>query len=84
MQYKVMCEMTFPSLETTMDVTLPINKSIYYICEMLNKLIKEEITSEYKVKENSILINKRTGQIYDKNALLKDTDIKNGTKLAYY
>ncbi len=84
MQYKVMCEMTFPSLETTMDVTLPINKSIYYICEMLNKLIKEEITSEYKVKENSILINKRTGQIYDKNTLLKDTDIKNGTKLAYY
>ena len=84
MKYKVICEVTFPAFETSLDITLPYNKSIYYICEMLNKIIAENLMSNYEKKEDSILINQKTGEIYDKNALLCDTNIKNGTKLAFY
>lgn len=84
MNYKIVCEISFPILNTTFDVNLPINKTIEYICKMLDKIIEENISSNYKPKETSILINKRTGTVYDKNVILKSTDIGNGTKLTYY
>ena len=84
MQYKVICEVSFPVFERTLDITIPINKSVHYVCEMLNKIINEDIINNYAPKENSVLINKRTGQIYDKNIVIKATDIRNGTKLTFY
>ena len=84
MKYKVVCEVSFPSFERTLDITIPVNKSVLYVCELLNKIIQENISASYVPKKESILINKRTGQIYDKNILVKNTDIRNGTKLAFY
>lgn len=84
MNYKIVCEVSFPTLSTTLDVNIPINKSIEYICKMLDQLILESISPNYKPKDTSILVNKRTGAVYDKNELVKNTDIGNGTKLTYY
>lgn len=84
MNYKVICEVGFPAFDTILDIELPINKTVDYVCKMLDKIIVENITSNYTPKENSILINKRTGDVYDKNVLLKQTDIRNGSKLTYY
>lgn len=84
MKYKVLCEVTFPTYEQVLDITIPNNKSVLYVCKMLDNIIKESIYQDYQPKENSILINKKTGKIYDKNVLVQETDIKNGTKLAYY
>lgn len=84
MNHKVVCEVSFPTLSITMDINVPINKTIEYICKMLDQIIQESISQNYTPKETSILVNKRTGNVYDKNALVKDTDIGNGTKLTYY
>lgn len=84
MIYKVFCELTFPSLDITLDITVPIDKSVEYVCQMFEKILKEQTGNLYQPKKTSILINKVTGTIYDKNALVIDTDIRNGTKLAYY
>lgn len=84
MKFKVCCEITFPKYEVILDVNIPINKSVYYVCEMLNELIVEKIDKDYQSSNLVLLINKRTGIPYDKNALVKETDIKNGSKLVYY
>lgn len=84
MQYKVICEVSFPKFERTLDVTIPVNKSILYVCEMLSKILIENITSNYTPQKECILVNKRTGQIYDKNVIVKNTDIRNGSKLTFY
>ena len=84
MKYKVICEVSFPLFDVSVDVTIPYNKSVYYVCEMLNKLIQDDICATYKPKESSLLINKRTGEVYDQNVLVNQTTIKNGTKLAFY
>ena len=84
MKYKVMCEINFPSFEKTIDVTLPINKTVGYVCSMLDKIITESIYNNYQIKPNSILVNKKTGAVYDKNKLIIETDIKNGCSLIYY
>ncbi len=84
MTYKVFCEITFPSLDITLDITVPIDKTVEYVCQMFEKIMKEETANTYQSKDTSILINKVTGTIYDRNVLVADTDIRNGTKLAYY
>lgn len=84
MKYKVMCEISFPSFEKSIDVTLPINKTVGYVCAMLDTIIKENIYAPYIPKQNSILVNKRTGTVYDKNKLIVETDIRNGCSLVYY
>lgn len=84
MNYKVTCEVVFPRLSTTLDVSIPINKTIEYICKMLDQLIHEAIAQNYIPRDTSIIVNKRTGTVYDKNVLVKDTDIGNGTKLIYF
>ena len=84
MKYKIICEISFPAFDISMDVTIPYNKTVYYVCEMLNKIIVDDIMPTYKPKESSILINKRTGEVYDKNVLINQTTIKNGTKLSFY
>ena len=84
MKYKLLCELSFPLFDLTMDVTIPYNKTVYYVCEMINKIIVEDIDPNYKPKSDCCLINKRTGEIYDKNVFVNQTTIKNGTKLAFY
>ncbi len=84
MKYKVICEISFPNFDRTLDIYIPINKSVEYVCKMLEKIIKENIETNYTPKDNCILINKKTGMIYDKNNLVIQTDIRNGTKLTFY
>ena len=84
MMYKVICEISFPVLGIQIDVNIPINKTVLYVTKMLDKIIEENVSAEYQSKDNSILVNKRTGLVYDKNVLIKNTDISNGSKLTYY
>ncbi len=84
MNHKIICEVAFPILSTSLDINIPINKTIDYVCKMLDKIIQENISSSFVGKETSILVNKKTGQVYDKNELIKNTDIANGSKLTYY
>jgi len=84
MMYKVICEVSFPALGIQLDINIPINKTVEYVTKMLDKIIKENVSTKYQSKPNSILVNKRTGSVYDKNVLVKNTDICNGSKLTYY
>lgn len=84
MKFKIMCEVSFPAMDRILDINIPINKTVEYVCKMLDKIIQENISSNYIPKDSSILVNKRTGEVYDKNVLIKNTDINNGTKLTYY
>lgn len=84
MKFKIMCEVSFPAMDRILDINIPINKTVEYVCKMLDKIIQENISSKYNPKDSSILVNKRTGEVYDKNVLIKNTDINNGTKLTYY
>lgn len=84
MKYKVICEVSFPIYEVTIDVNIPINKTVTYVCNMLDKIIAEEIDGSYQPKPTSILVNKKDGKVLDKNVLVKLSGIGNGTKLTYF
>lgn len=84
MKYKIICEVSFPEFEYVLDVNIPNNKTIYYVCKMLDNLIKENLYPNYEGKEDSLLIDAKTGTPFDKNVLVSETTIRNGTKLTYY
>lgn len=81
MKNKVLVELVVPTIESSFDIYLPINKRIGNIITLLNKIVSEYSEGCYEGNEKSALYNRDTSQKYDVNTLLYNTDIRNGTTL---
>lgn len=79
MNNKVLVELLVPEINKKFSVFLPINKRIGNIIILLNKAINE--IDENHIKNNNSLYNRETGQKYDINVLLFNSDIRNGMAL---
>ena len=77
---KVLVKISFPVIEEKHEIWLPTNKKIYSIIMLLLKMLNELEEAE---KSNNMpsLYNRYTGECYDMNLRVIDTDIKNGTEL---
>ena len=76
---KILIHLSLPTLEMEYDIFIPINKRIGTIKQLIEKNLSETIN--YEIVENSNLYNAETGIIYDATYLVKDTDLKNSTKV---
>jgi len=81
MKNKVLVELVVPTIESSFDVYLPINKRIGNIITLLNKTVSEFSEGCYEGNEKTALYNRDTSEKYDVNALLYNTNIRNGTTL---
>ncbi len=81
MKNKVLVELIVPTIESSFNIYLPINKRIGNIIGLLNKTIAELSDECYEGNNNTCLYNRETSQKYDVNTLLYNTDIRNGTTL---
>lgn len=81
MKNKVLVELVVPTIESTFDIYLPINKRIGNIITLLNKTVSELSEGCYEGNEHTALYNRETSQKYEINALLYNTNIRNGTTL---
>lgn len=81
MKNKVLVELIVPTIESSFDVYLPINKRIGNIITLLNKTVAEFSDDCYEGTNHTSLYNRETSQKYDVNLLLYNTDIRNGTTL---
>ncbi|MBR1376447.1 MAG: hypothetical protein IJ565_01400 [Bacilli bacterium] len=81
MKNKVLIKLVVPDLDETYDVFIPVNEVMWKIKAMFSKCISD---IEYIAPRNDldfIILNKITGQIYDNNDIIINTDIRNGTEL---
>ncbi len=76
---KILIELYLPLTEEEYDIFIPINKRIGIIKQLIEKNLSE--TTNYKIREDSNLYSKETGNIYDAQLLVKDTDLKNASKV---
>lgn len=83
-EYKYMCEITFPKFDKTLDVAIPVNKTVYYVMVMISQIINEEMSKSFKLTGNEILVDKDLFRTLDKNVLVKDSGIVNGSRLVFY
>ena len=78
---KVLVEIFVPSVEQVYSVWLPANKKIGNILLLLSKVICELNGNVNVVNNTCCMFNRISGKKYEPNTTLRDTDIRNGTKL---
>ncbi len=80
MDFKVYVVIEAPVLDKEFEVLVPIDRRIHDLVSLMKQSIPAFSTNYYE--NNSIQVfNKITGKIYDMNLIIKDSDIKTGTKL---
>lgn len=77
---KILIQLYVPLIEVEYDVFIPINKKIGTIKQLLEKSIAEE-SSGYVITADTNLYSKETGQVYNVDLVVKDTDLKNGSRI---
>ncbi len=78
---KILLEIYVPLIEKEYDVFVPVNKTIGTIKKIIENGIIDLSDNGYVTKSDTNLYSKETGQIYDINLKLIDTDLKNGSRI---
>ena len=78
---KVLLEVYIPSIEKEYDIFVPVNKKIGTIKKMIETGITDLTDDVYSISDDTNLYSKDTGNMYDVNVKLIDTDLKNGSRI---
>ena len=81
MNNKILIELYIPLIERNYDLYIPINKKLGTIKKLIEQGLVELTDHAYKIKEDTNFYSKETGNIYDVNDTVRDTDLKNGSKI---
>lgn len=81
MKNKILIELIVPGLDEVYDIYIPINKKIGSIINLLQKSIFELSDGVYIPTTNTFLYSGENGEKYDINAIVKDTNIRNGCRV---
>lgn len=78
---KILIELEIPLIEKSYDLYIPINKRIGTIKKLIEEALVELTDGAYEMKLDTNFYSKETGQIYDVNRNVRDTDLKNGSRI---
>ena len=78
---KILIELEIPLIEEYYDLFVPINKKIGTIKNLIEQSLVELTDGAYEPNEASNFYSKETGNIYDVNQSVRDTDLKNGSRV---
>lgn len=78
---KILIELEVPLIEKKYDLFIPINKKVGTIKKLIENALIELIENDYEIREDTNLYSKDTGEIYDVNKTVKDTDLQNGSRI---
>ena len=78
---KILIELEIPLIEKSYDLYIPINKRIGTVKKLIEEALIELTDGAYEMKAETNFYSKETGQIYDVNRNVRDTDLKNGSKI---
>lgn len=82
MQNKYLINVIVPIIELDFDVYIPNNKKVGTIKTHILNAIREESNNSFKKNINDIrIIDRDNGKEFDNNVLVKDSGIKNGSKV---
>ncbi len=78
---KILIELEIPWIEKEYDLFIPVNKKVGTIKRLIEESLVELTEHAYEIKEDTNLYSKDTGSIYDVNQTVRDTDLKNGSRI---
>ena len=80
MDFRVYVTLEVPILDKKYELLVPIDRRVHDLITLLKNNIPELSENYYKDKTPN-LFNKSNGQIYDMNEIIKNSNIKTGTRL---
>ncbi|MBP3840947.1 MAG: hypothetical protein IK997_02340 [Bacilli bacterium] len=80
---KILIQIYLPLFEEEYDVFVPINKRIGTIKQLFEKSIVEQ-NSNYKIREDTNFYSRDTGKVLDVQLLVKDSELKNGSRVILF
>lgn len=81
MNNKILIQLEIPIIEKKYDLFIPINKKIGTIKKLIEESLVEITNQAYEVKKDSNLYSKEKGTVYNVNDTVRDTDLKNGSRI---
>ncbi len=78
---KILIELYIPLIEKNYDLYIPINKKIGTIKKLIEEGLIDLTDHDYIIKEGSNFYSKETGEVYDVNKSVRETDLKNGSRI---
>jgi len=78
---KILIELEIPLIEKKYDLFIPINKKIGTVKRLIEIALIELTDNAYVMAEDTNFYNKEQGTIYDINKTVRDTDLKNGSRV---
>ena len=78
---KILVELEIPLIEVKYDMFIPINKKVGTIKSLIEKSLIELTDMAYIPRPDTNLYSKETGDVYDVNKTVRDTDLKNGSRV---
>ena len=80
MEFRGYVVIEMPILDKKYELLVPIDRRIHDLISVLKKAIPELSSDFYKHRE-PVVMSKTSGDVYDMNVVIKNTNIKNGTRL---
>ena len=81
MKNKVLVKLIVPDIDETFNVFIPVNRKIGNVLVLLVKSVKELSNGMYVGSEKTALYDRTTGDKYPVNVLVRETNIRNASKL---
>lgn len=78
---KILIELSIPLIEKNYDLYIPINKKVGTVKRLIEEGLLELTDNDYVINENSNFYSMETGDIYDVNKTVRETDLKNGSRI---
>lgn len=84
MKTKVIIKANFPSIDKEYDIKIPVNELVWKVNKLVIKAIYDMNGIHLDLKNDSfIMMDKSTGKIYPNNAIVINTDIRNGSEIIF-
>ena len=81
MNNKILIELEIPLIEKRYDLFIPINKKVGTVKNLIENALVELTDSAYVTKDDSNFYSKETGEIFDVNKTVRDTNLRNGSRI---
>ena len=83
MNNKILVQILIPEIDEVYDLFIPINIRIGMVIKLLNESLVEVSNGLYVTKRNRKLYNVDGANPYPFNKLVRETNIRNGSKIVF-
>ncbi len=81
MKNKVIVKVLVPVLDETFDLFIPANKKIGKVIELIGNYLKTSTNEVFDFNDHIEIYNRITGELYNPDTLVKNSNIRNGSEL---